>query len=130
MLRLNLPTESYWVECPYGVRLLCRPLTTAVQNAAGARAQRMLGMIRQTTPEDPRVTDPDLQRGYLLAEAAVALAEFLVEAWEGVGTADGSDAAPLSPAGLRTLLTVPDISLAFNEGLSRPLARMVAEGNA
>jgi hypothetical protein len=130
MLRLNLPTESYWVDCPHGVRLLCRPLTTATQNAAGARAARRLNLIREATPEDPRVADPDMERGHLRFEAHLALAEYLVEAWEGVGNADLTEPAPLSPEGLRALLSMPEIAEAFNLGIATPLARMVAEGNA
>lgn len=130
MLRLNLPTESFWVDCPHGVRLLCRPLTTAMNHAAGTRAARRLAEIRAVNPCDPRVADPDLERGHLLAEATLALAEVLVEAWEGVGNADGTAPAPLTPEGLRAIMSVPEIAGAFNAGISAPLARMTAEGNA
>jgi hypothetical protein len=130
MLRLDLPTKSYWVDCPHGVRLLCRPLTTALNNAAGARAGRRLNLIREAMPDDPRVADADMERGHLRFEAAVALAEVLVEGWEGVGNAEGTEPAPLSPEGLRALLSVPEIADAFNQGIASPLTRMVAEGNA
>lgn len=130
MLRLDLPTEAFWVDCPHGVRLLCRPLTTALNHAVGARAARRLNAIREATPDDPRVTDPDIERGTLLAEVTVAMAEILVQAWEGVGNADGTEAMPVSPEGLRALMSIPEIAGAFNDGVSAPLTRMVTEGNA
>lgn len=129
MLRLDLPTQSYWVECPHGVRLLCRPLTTAMNHAAGARAARRMQERRDAAPGDARLADPDIARGLLVDEVTVALAEILVEAWEGVGTADGAAPAPLTPEGLRAIMQLPEIARAFDEGITAPLARMVAEGN-
>ena len=123
MLRLNLPTESYWVECPYGVRLLCRPLTTAMNAAAATRAARRLREM------DGLPIDADMMAGHRTLEVTVALAEILVEAWDGVGNAEGTEAAPLTPDGLRAVLSVPEIARAFDAGVSAPLARMVAEGN-
>lgn len=125
MLRLDLPTESFWVDCPYGVRLLCKPLNTAINQAAVMRAGR-----RVAAQPEAILNDPDQVAGLRFSEAIVALAELLVEAWEGVGSADGSEAAPLSPEGLRGLLSVPEIAAAFNQGISAPLARLTAEGNA
>lgn len=124
MLRLDLPTESHWVECPYGVRLLCRPLTSALNHAAIARAARRL---KDAGGEDE---DPDIAVGRLRVESVVALGEVLIEAWEGVGNAEGTEAAPLTPDGIRILLAVPEIERAFNAGISAPLVSMAAEGNA
>lgn len=125
MLRLDLPTESEWIACPHGVRLLCRPLTTALNHAALARARRRLAAL----PDAVR-SDPDLAAGALHAEVVVALGEVAIEAWEGVGNADGTEAAPVSPEGIRALLSVPEIAAAFDAGLSAPIARLTAEGNA
>ena len=130
MLRLDLPTEAHWIDCPYGVRLLCKPLTSALSHAAGSRGARRVAEMAKFLPDDQRFTDPDLRTGMITAEVTLAVAELVVEAWEGVGTADGSAAAPLTPEGLRALLSLPDIARAFNVGLDAPLARLVAEGNA
>jgi hypothetical protein len=124
MLRLDLPTQSFWVDCPYGVRLLCRPLTTALNAAAGARAARRLRDMAGSMPEDA-----DMAAGIRTAEVTVALAEVVVEAWEGVGNAEGTEPAPLTPEGLRLVITIPEVARAFDAGVSAPLARMVAEGN-
>ena len=124
MLRLDLPTEPFWIEAPYGVRLLCRPLTTALNHAAGARAARRLREAGAATLED------DLSRGQLVAEITVALAEVLVLEWQGVGNAEGTEAAPLTPEGLRAIMTVPEIARAFDDGISAPLRCLADEGNA
>ena len=42
MLRLDFPLDAFWIDCPHGVRLLARPLTSALNTAAGARAHRRL----------------------------------------------------------------------------------------
>jgi hypothetical protein len=130
MLRLDLPTEPFWVDCPHGVRLLCRPLTTALNHAAWARAARRLAALREVDATDARLTDPDLMAGLLRAEASAALGEVLVLDWQGVGNADGSAAAPLTPDGIRALLSVPEIEGAFDRGVMLPLTRLAAEGNA
>ena len=129
MLRLDFPDGPFWIECPHGVRLLARPLTTALNSAAGARAQRRMKAMRDAAPGDARLADPDIGLGLFAHEVTVALAEVLVEAWEGVGDADGAAPAPLSAEGLRAIMQVPEIARAFDVGISAPLARMVAEGN-
>jgi hypothetical protein len=130
MLRLDIPAEPFWIDAPYGVRLHVRPLTTALNHAAMARAARRLRALREVSPEDPRLTDPDVAAGALREEATVALGEILILAWEGVGAAEGDAAAPVTPENIRKLLAVPEIEQAFDRGLVAPLARVTAEGNA
>lgn len=44
---MNLRTEPYWMDLPYGVRLKVKPLTTSTWNAASAWATReMLKVIK------------------------------------------------------------------------------------
>jgi hypothetical protein len=126
MLRLAIPDESRWIECPHGVRLLCRPLTTAMNHAAMTRAARM---VRLRFPEGAE-PDADMLRGATIAEIYAALAELLVEGWEGVGNADGTGPAPVTPENVRMLMQIPEVAQAFNEGVSAPLAAVEAEGNA
>lgn len=130
MLRLDLPTESFWVECPYGVRLLVRPMTTAMSHVAGTRAARRVATMKAANPADQNLNDPEMLAGLMTAEVTVAMAEVAVEAWEGVFSASGTEVAPLTPDGLRILMTAPAIARAFSDGIDAPLARMAAEGNA
>lgn len=130
MLRLDLPTEPFWIDCPFGVRLLVRPLTTALNHVAMTRAARRLRELREAAPDDPLLADEDFADGVLRQELAVGLGEACILDWQGVGNADGTEAAAVTPAGIRALLTVPEIARAFDIGLAAPLARMTAEGNA
>jgi hypothetical protein len=127
MLFLNIPTEPFWVDCPHGVRLLVRPCTTALNHASVERARRRLREMRDA---DQALADPDMQAGLIASEAMVALGEVLIVEWEGVGNADGTDAAPVTPDNIRALLSLPEVERAFNAGISAPLARLSAEGNA
>jgi hypothetical protein len=126
MLHLVIPTEPFWVDCPHGVKLLCRPLTTVLNHAAVARAGRRLREMKSADPNDPRVADPDLAEGTLHAESLRALGELLIAAWEGVGDAEGAAAAPVTSDNVRALLSLPEVAAAFNIGISQPLARVVA----
>jgi hypothetical protein len=126
MLLLEIPTEPFWVDCPHGVKLLCRPLTTVLNYAAVERAGRRLREMKAAAPNDPRVMDPDLAEGTLHAESLRALGELLIEAWEGVGDAEGAAAAPVTPDNVRALLSLPAVAAAFNAGISQPLPRIAA----
>ena len=130
MLRLDIPTQAFWVDCPHGVRLLCRPLTTAMNHAAVTRAGRRLREAEEAAPGDAMLADPDVRAGMVAAEVVAALGEVLVEAWEGVGAAEGDAPAPLTRDGIRAVLSVPEIAMAFNAGISAPITRLAAEGNA
>jgi hypothetical protein len=130
MLRLDLPTEPFWIDCPYGVRLLVRPLTTALNHVAITRASRRLREMREAAPDDQMLTDHDFAGGVQRYELAVGLGEACILDWQGVGNAEGTEAAPVTPEAIRALLTVPEIERAFDVGLVSPLARMTAEGNA
>lgn len=129
MLRLDLPTESFWVDCPHGVRLLVRPMTTALSHVASTRAARRVAAMKANNPDDRNLTDPEMLAGLMTAEVTVAMAEVAVEAWEGVFVASGREPAPLTSEGLRILMTAPAIARAFSDGIDAPLARMAAEGN-
>jgi hypothetical protein len=130
MLRLDLPADPFWIDCPFGVRLLVRPLTTALNHVAITRAARRLREMRDAAPDDPLLADPDFADGMLRQEIAVAMGEACIMEWHGVGNADGTEAAAITPASIRVLLTVPEVARAFDIGLAAPLARMTAEGNA
>jgi hypothetical protein len=127
MLFLDIPTQPFWVDCPHGVRLLVRPCTTALNHAALARAARRL---REMQAAGTAPVDEDLRAGLTAAEAMAALGEVLIADWEGVGNADGTEAAPVTPENVRALLSMPEIERAFNIAISSPLARLAAEGNA
>jgi hypothetical protein len=138
MLRLALPTEPAWIDLPHGVRVLAKPLTTALDIAAQNRASDVVMAARraalppappQAQREKPPPLDAALELGLLFQAKAEALAGFLMEAWEGVGAADGAGPAALTPEAAALLMRHPDLAIAFHAALGRPLDALEAEGN-
>jgi hypothetical protein len=139
MLRLSLPIEPFWIDLPHGVRVRSKPLTTALDIAAQNRAADALAAARraalppdapQAQREKPPALDAALELGILFQAKVEALAGFLIEAWEGVGAADGAGPAALTPQAAAQLMRHPDLAIAFYAALRRPLDALEAEGNA
>lgn len=125
MLKLDLPTEPYWADLPYGVRVRIKPVTTAIISAAQQRAAR-LG--REAAEAAGGELDPDMSRGLAFVLMAKALARFAVEAWEGVADAAG-DPLPLSPDLAERLMDIESIASAFWDAAIKPIQVVTAEGN-
>lgn len=100
MIRLDLMLSPRWVDLG-GVRLLCRPLTTAVMFAS-----------RKAFSEDMK--PEELNVAY-----AQKVAELVVDDWEGVGDENG-DPLPLTRERLHALLTLAPAYRAFEERYLRP----------
>jgi len=100
MIKLDLMLKPQWVDLG-GVRLLCRPLTTAVMFAA-----------RDAFSAD--MTPSELSTTY-----AQKIAELVVDDWEGVGDENG-DPLPLTKERLHNLLTIATAYRAFEERYLRP----------
>ena len=92
MLTLDLINEPRWHDLAPGVRVLLRPLTTALMVAT------------RSDPEVEAVPDEtsDETRALIFAKA---LARRAVLAWEGIGDADGNAIDP-SPEAIDSLLDV------------------------
>lgn len=126
MLKLDLPTEPYWVEMPLGVRLRIKPVTTALVSAAQHRAARLGRAAAEAAGGE---LDPDISRGLAFVLMAKALARFAVEEWEGVAGADGS-ALPFSPDLAERLMDIESMASAFWDAALKPIQAVSAEGNA
>lgn len=125
MLKLDLPTEAYWVDMPHGVRLRMKPVTTAIITAAQQRAAR-LG--RETAEASGGDLDEDMSRGLAFVLMAQAIGRFAIEAWEGVGNADGN-ALALTPDAVDMLMNIPDMASAFWDAAFKPVQIVSDEGN-
>ena len=123
MLTLDIPTEPRWLDLPEGVRLLARPITTAVMQAAQASAARRLEAARAAEP-----LDPDWERGLAFLYLVQGLARHAVLEWEGVGDATGAP-LPLSPEAVDRLMEHDAIASAFWGRATAPVQAVVAEGN-
>lgn len=140
MIRLSLPTEPFWLELEPGARLLVRPPSSAIHDAARFRAERM---VRETIDREreiraaggeviglPDLTDEDMRAGWAHFLYACALAQMAIVDWEGIGTAEGDDKAPITPDTIRTLISIPGTVSIFLTRYLAPLAQVAAEGNA
>lgn len=125
MLRLRTAAESRWVDLPFGVRVLCRPLTSALQIAAESRAERALADMRAGGAE----RGEDVEFGTVVMLRAELLARELIEAWEGVG-GDDDEAAPCTPDNAAALMRQHSgVAVAFLSRVREQLDAQVAEGN-
>ena len=132
MIRLNLPTEPYWLDLPLGVRLLVRPLDTAVYEACRYRAAREAKRIideRKQAGDDAPV-DEDEADGLATWLVTVALARVAIIDWRGVEGAEGSGLAPVDDTTVSDLMRIPLIASEFRARILEPYERLVAEGNA
>lgn len=140
MLRLNLPTEPYWVDLPaVGVRIKVRPLDSALYFAARSRAIRRAQEIQReaadlveagvTVGPLPDVNDPDAWSGYLEYMIAQAYGEMAIVDWEGVGDADGNP-LPYSRETAGALMRVHQVAEQFISQYTAPYVQLGAEKNA
>lgn len=140
-IRLQLPTEPAWIDLPHGVRVRCRPLTTATNAAAMACAARKVTALAESIagrrevgmPCDdlPDLSDPDRRDGYSHALYAASLGHACILEWQGRGIEDPAtdQPAPLTAENIGALMLIPEIARAFVDRLWRPLGEVVAEGN-
>jgi len=129
---LGAPREPYWLSLGRGLRVRVRPCTTALAAQARAAARRRLRAALEAAGEDGEEgVDPDARAGEAEALYAEELAALAVEAWEGVGNADGTADAPCTPANVRALMR--DVAWAadqFQVLYESGLAERAAEKNA
>ena len=132
MIRLNLPTEPYWLDLPLGVRLRVRPLDTAVYEACRYRAardaKRIIGERKEAGNDAP--VDEDDADGLATFLVTAALARAAIISWEGVEDADGDGIAPVSDTTVSDLMRIPLIASDFRRRILEPYEQLVSEGNA
>ena len=132
MIRLNLPTEPYWLDLPLGVRLHVRPLDTTIYEACRYRAARDARRIieeRKGASKDDLMDEDDAD-GLATFLVTSALARAAIIEWEGVETADGSKTAPVNDTTVSDLMRIPLIASDFRRRILEPYEQLVSEGNA
>ena len=132
MIRLNLPTEPYWLDLPLGVRLQVRPLDTAVYEACRYRAARDAKRIieeRKESGNDAPVDEDDAD-GLATFLVTAALARAAIIGWEGVEDAEGDGIAPVNDTTVADLMRIPLIASDFRHRILEPYEQLVSEGNA
>lgn len=140
MLRLGRPKEPVWLDLPHGVRVLVRPITTALWTAARAHAQQE---VRALVADEERrkeaglssadtadTKDEGVRQGLAQELLVKALARYGIMAWEGVGDLDGNPIEATPDAAAQLMGQEFTIASAFFEQYLAADDRMAAEGNA
>ena len=125
MIRLDLPREPHWLDLPHGVRLLVRPLDTAIDAAARAASVADLRERGQTAP--PAAAKDSWRLGQTKDALARAVGQLTILEWSGVLLADGSPASVTAEM-VALLMSIPKIATAFLRQIYAPLDRLAAEG--
>lgn len=139
MIRLSLPKDPYWLDLPHGVRVLVRPLTTAIYEAARAKGARLAGDVVSEHAEIvmaggaveglPDLEDEDAMAGLSQFLFVQALAVAAIIRWEGVLDEAGNPVEVTAKA-VRDLMWFHRVAEGFVSAYTRPHAEAVAEGNA
>jgi hypothetical protein len=119
MIRLDLNREPFWLDLGHGVRVHVRPCTTALMMAARAEVQRSAEFsLNETQAAGERTT-----------ALVKALGRFGIQAWEGVGDAEG-EPVPVTPDGIDALLDLWPMAEAFERLYLGPALLLDEEKNA
>ncbi len=139
MIRLGMAREPRWLDLGAGVRVLARPMTTAIYKAAELTALRHAteiaerdGLIERAGGGIWGIPDPSDRDGMLGLKAQFmlqALAAHAIAEWQGVGGPDGLP-VPVTTDNVAALIREFPLQAATFESLYlSDLAATVAEGN-
>lgn len=138
MIRLGLTRNSKWFDLGSGVRVLARPVTTAIYRSAIATSQRQIieiakdkGLIESAGGRIsgiPNMLDRDEMEGLRQQLLLQALAIHAIQQWEGIGGDDGA-AADASPENIAIFIRdFPLHAARFEEQYLSEIAAIVEEG--
>lgn len=141
MIRLNLPREPYWLPLDgLTLRLKVRPISTAVMDAAQARAvamsaeialqRRALREAGQDAGHLPDLDDPVVRQGVGETVALKALARSVIIDWKGVFQADGVTPAAVTDDTVNQLMDIWPVARAFRAQYVSVKTVLDAEKNA
>jgi hypothetical protein len=122
-LRLRAAGAPRWLDLPHGVRVLCKPVTSATVAAAQSAGRRRVASL----PADDR-SDPDFLAGLAFQVTVAEIARFSILEWSGV-VGDDDEPAPVTPETVDLLLMQEDMAFAFWSAATATLHEVVAEGN-
>ena len=109
MLKLNLSTESRWVDLAGGVRIKAKPLTSAMMLAA-RNNPRVFALAKGVTDENA------VQDDAVALEVAKIIGGMVIEEWEGVGDATG-EPVPVAQEWIDALFDLWPMFEAFQVGV-------------
>ena len=139
MFRLTIATDACWLDLPHGVRVLVKPLSGLVMQAARTHAVHALSQMRQQfeerqeagAPTDglPDLSDPVIYDVMLKWELARGMGKYGIIDFQGVAD-DTGQALPFTPARAEALSVHPEMMEAFVNAYTAQLDQVTAEGNA
>ncbi len=137
MVKLALPTESYWLDLPNKVRVYVRPLTTVIYETARIKASNLISNLLKESDDITLaggvikgldLKDEDSVMGVSQYLFVQALALSAIEKWEGVYTQDDKN-AEVSVETVRILMGFHEIASEFIEKYTQSYIELVSEGN-
>ena len=139
MLKLELDRQPRWLALPHGIRVLVRPLTTAISEAAFSDAINRVRPVKLEAedaaaagaplpPEEPNGANAAWLAGLQWQYLCEAYARYAILEWQGLGDENG-EPLPLSPAAFTAFAAHPDLGREFYRLLRGDLDRLDAEGN-
>ncbi len=138
MVRLGLPRGPRWLDIGNGVRILARPITTAIYRAATATAMRQATQVAEESGliedaggsiHDLPPLDRDGIEGVRQQFMLQALAQHAIAEWQGVGDEDGN-AAAVTPANVAAFIRdFPLHASRFEAAYLREIVELAAEKN-
>lgn len=129
MIRLDLTDDPRWLDLGRGVRVQVRPLTTPVYNLIQARALELMGQLEDDGALAVDAANQSIREALYRALITKGLALFGIQAWEGIGDAEGL--SPVTPATIEALIDgQPVLAQVFHHAYLEPLTMLDAEKNA
>lgn len=139
MLKLALDRQARWLDLPHGIRVLVRPLTTAISEAAFSDAINRVRPVKVAAedaaaagtplpPEEPNGANAAWLAGLQWQFLCEAYARYAIVEWQGLGDEQG-EPLPLSGPAFAAFAAHPDLGREFYRLLRSDLDRMEAEGN-
>ena len=104
MLKLDLKTESYWIDLPAKVRVQVKPVSTAIMSAAQSMALDNYRQLVDSGQLDP--ANESLRSGTSESLLIKALARLSIVEWEGVLAADSDKLAPVNDKNVSDLMDI------------------------
>jgi hypothetical protein len=127
MLKLNLKTESYWLDLPGKVKVKVKPITTALMSAAQSMAVDQYRKLVESGQVDAQ--NDSVRKGVGESLLIKALAQLAITEWEGVLAADSDAPAPVTEQNVSDLMDIWLIAQDFMKAYVTQFSLLETEGN-
>ena len=116
MIKLNLRKEPYWIDLPENVRVLVKPVTSAIMNASQSEVIKFH-------------REKELSEGELQSDLVKALARSSIIKWENVTTSENKS-AEVNKDNINELMDIWYIAQDFWNKYATNIFELEAEGKS